>query len=126
MTLPVPAAVLRHRPPALLLASVAALDAESIGCRSVEAGPWPWPRMLEAAAQAAGLLVGTRPGGIGNRAVVAEYRDVAIHVATDGGPVDVVAWLDRRVLAYWRCRFAVSTGGRLLVEGRVTLAPPAG
>jgi hypothetical protein len=126
MTLPSPAAVLRHRPPALLLGSVTALDGDSIRCRTVEAGPWPWPRMLEAAAQAAGLLVGTRPGGIGNRAVVAEYRDVVIHVATDAGPVDVAAWLGRRVLAYWRCHLAAYAGGRLLLEGRVTLAPPVG
>ena len=126
MTLASPAAVLRHRPPALLLASVVAIDAESIRCRGVEPGPWPWPRMLEAAAQAAGLLVGTRPGGIGNRAVVAEYRDVVIHVATDPGPVDVAAWLDRRVLGYWRCRFAAYAGDRLLLEGRVTLASPVG
>ena len=126
MTLPSPATVLRHRPPALLLASVAALDVESIHCRGIEGGPWPWPRMLEAAAQAAGLLVGTRPGGIGNRAVVAEYRDVVIHGATDGGPVDVAAWLDRHVLGYWRCQFAAYAGDRLLLEGRVTLAPPRG
>jgi hypothetical protein len=124
MTFPSPAAVLRHRPPALLLGSVNALDAASIRCRGVEGEPWPWPRVLEAAAQAAGLLVGTRPDGIGNRAVIAEYRDVIIHVAEVPGPVDVAAWIDRRVLAFWRCRFAAHAADRLLLEGRVTLAPP--
>ena len=124
MTFPSPAAVLRHRPPALLLETVSALDAGSIRCHCVDGDVWPWPRVLEAAAQAAGLLVGTRPAGIGNRAVVAEYRDVVIHVAEVPGPVDVTAWIDRRVLGYWRCRFAAHAADRLLLEGRVTLAPP--
>jgi len=124
MTLPSPAAVLRHRPPALLLGSVTAIDATSIRCRGVERGGWPWPWVLEAAAQAAGLLVGTRPGGIGNRAVVAEYRDVVIHVAENPGPVEIAAWIDRRAFRYWRCRFVAHATGRLLLEGRVTLAPP--
>jgi predicted hotdog family 3-hydroxylacyl-ACP dehydratase len=123
MSLPSPAEVLRHRPPALLLASVVRVDGDTIRCRTLGPGPWPWPRALEASAQAAGLLAGLQPGGVTNRAVIAEYRDVVIHVAADPGPMEVVARLDRRVLGYWRCRVEAHAGGRLLLEGRVTLAP---
>jgi predicted hotdog family 3-hydroxylacyl-ACP dehydratase len=123
---PSPAALLRHRGPALLLDAIETCDGRTLGCSSRGAGPWPWPRMLEGAAQAAGLLAGMQPEGPAASAVIAQYRDVIVHGAAAPGPLRFVAALDRRLLHFWRCRVEVrDEGGRLLLEGLVTLAPSA-
>jgi len=128
MTCPAPAEILHHRGPALLVGDIEGWDGERLRCRASGAGPWSWPRMLEAAAQAAGLAAGLRPRGLPVRAVVAEYRDVVLHVARHPGPIRLAARVERRVLHFWRCRVEVrDAGGALLLEGTVTLAPaPAG
>ena len=124
MTLPAPATVLRHVGPALLLDRIERLDGDALVCAARGAGPWRWPALLEAAAQAAGLLAGLRPDGLSNRAVIAEYRDVLIHAAEHVGPVRVRARLDRRLLRFWRVRVAADAAdGRALLAGLVTLAP---
>ena len=123
MNAPSPAALLRHRPPALLLDTIEAVEDGTIRCTTRGPGPWPWERALEAAAQAAGLLAGLQPGGLTNRAVIAEYRDVIVHMSAARGPIRVRAWLERRILACWRCRIEARAGDRPLLEGRVTLAP---
>jgi hypothetical protein len=122
--LPSPAALLRHRPPALLLATIDAHDGGTLWCTSVERETWVWPEILEGAAQCAGLLAGFQPGGPGNRAVIAEYRNVRPHAATARGTIRLSARLERRVLRFWRCRVeACDAGGTLLLDGLVTLAP---
>lgn len=121
---PSPAALMRHRDPALLIDAIETCDGRTLGCTSRGAGPWSWPRMLEGAAQTAGLLAGMQPGGPAASAVIAQYRDVIVHGAVHRGPLRFVATFDRRVLHFWRCRVEVrDEGGRLLLEGRVTLAP---
>lgn len=121
---PSPAALMRHRDPALLIDAIETCDGWTLGCTSRGAGPWPWPRMLEGAAQTAGLLAGMQPGGPPGSSVIAQYRDVIVHGEVHRGPLRFVAELDRRLLHFWRCRVEVrDEGGRLLLEGRVTLAP---
>src|SRR6187455_1448453 len=58
VTLPAPAAVLQHGPEARLVRTIERLDEQGIACASRGRGPWPWFRMLEGAAQTAGLLLG--------------------------------------------------------------------
>lgn len=127
MTLPAPGVVLRHRPPALLLGTVEALAGRTLACTGIDAGQWPWPRLLEGTAQTAGLLAGLQPGGPGRDAVIAEYRDVALGVERHRGRVRFEARLERRLAHFWRCRCTALAGdGRVLLASRVTLArePP--
>jgi hypothetical protein len=125
MKLPPPARLLRHRGPALLLATVDAFDGDRLVCGSNGGGPWPWPRLLEGAAQTAGLLAGLQAGGPGKTAVIAQYRDVVIHADAHDGAIRFHARLDRRVLHFWRCAVeARAAAGDLLLEGLVTIAPP--
>jgi hypothetical protein len=121
-----PEQLLRHEPPALLLGGVARAAATELSCDGVDGGPWRWARLLEGAAQAAGLCSGLQPGGPGPAAVIAEYRGVTLHTARHEGPVRFHAALDRRILGFWRCRVdARSADGRLLLSGLVTVAPGA-
>jgi len=124
MSLPDPARVLRHREPALLLRAIVAFGGDTLACSSRGDGPWGWPAMLEGGAQTAGLLAGLQPGGLSNRAVIAEFRRVVIHVPRHAGPLRFTAALDGHVLHFWRCRLAVhAADGAPLLEGLVTLAP---
>lgn len=119
-----PAQLMRHQPPALLLGSVADASATGIACDGIDDGPWRWARLLEGAAQAAGLFSGLQPGGPDAAAVIAEYRDVTVHALRHDGPVRFHAALDRRILGFWRCRVdARSADGRLLLSGLVAVAP---
>jgi hypothetical protein len=118
-----PDRILRHRPPALLLGTVVEASAAGLACDGIDDGPWRWARLLEGAAQAAGLLAGLQPSGPDAAAVIAEYRDVAIHAARHEGPVRFHAALDRRILGFWRCRVdARGADGGLLLAGRVAVA----
>ena len=122
-----PAQVMRHRPPALLLGRVVDSTTAGLVCAGIDDGPWRWARLLEGAAQTAGLFSGLQPGGPGADAVIAEYRDVTLHAALYFGRVRFHAALDRRILGFWRCRVeARSEGGRLLLAGLVAVAPGAG
>src|SRR5207247_11253658 len=92
---PGPADILRHRGAALVVDAIDGFDGETLRCRATGAGPWPWPALLEGAAQAAGLAAGLRPRGLSSRAVVAEYRDVRVHAATHARPLRFTAGLRR-------------------------------
>ena len=117
-----PARLLRHRGPALLVATVEAVDDRTVVCAARDDGAWPWPRLLEGAAQAAGLAAGLHHG-LANTAVIAEYAEVRLHALHHQGTVRFEARLDRRVLGFRRCRVAArDADGRPLVEGVVTLA----
>jgi len=123
MTLPDLGSALRHRGPALLLERIDEFDGATLACVARDDGPWPWPRVLEAGAQAAGLLAGLQPGGLPSRAVVAEYTGILVRTAAYAGTVRVVARLERRVLHFWRCRIAAhGADGDTLLEGTITLA----
>jgi hypothetical protein len=124
VALPAPGRLLRHRPPALLLGSVEAHTGRTLACTGIDAGLWPWPRLLEGTAQAAGLLAGLQAGGPGSGAVIAEYRDVSLGVERHRGRVRFEARLERRLAHFWRCRCeARAADGRVLLASRVTLAP---
>jgi hypothetical protein len=119
-----PEQLMRHRPPALLLGTVAEATPTVLVCDGIDDGPWRWARLLEGAAQAAGLLSGLQPGGPGPEAVIGEYRDVTLHAGRHDGRVRFHATLDRRILGFWRCRVeARSADGRLLLSGLVAVAP---
>jgi hypothetical protein len=119
-----PAQLMRHRPPALLLGNLVEANADGLACEGIDDGPWRWARLLEGAAQAAGLFSGLQPGGPGPAAVIAEYRGVEIHALEHEGPVRFHAAPDRRILGFWRCRFDVrDEGGALLLSGLVSVAP---
>jgi hypothetical protein len=122
-----PDQLMRHRPPALLLGRVGEASADGLACDGIDDGPWRWARLLEGAAQAAGLFSGLQPGGPDPAAVVAEYRDVTLHAVRHDGRVRFHAALDRRILGFWRCRVdARSADGRLLLSGLVAVAPGEG
>jgi hypothetical protein len=124
MTLPVPGEVLRHRAPALLVEAIEAFDGDGLTCRAVARAAWRWPEMLEGAAQTAGLLTGLQKDGLSNRAVIAEYAGVVVHVAEHQGTLRFRARLERRILRCWRCRIEVrDRSDALLLAGSVTLAP---
>jgi len=119
-----PEQLMRHRPPALLLGTILESTASGLACHGIDDGPWRWARLLEGAAQAAGLFSGLQPGGPGAAAVIGEYRDVTIHAARHEGPVRFHAALDQRILGFWRCRVDVrSADGQLLLSGLVAVAP---
>jgi len=121
-----PEQLMRHRPPALLLGTLAEVTATGLVCDGIDDGPWRWARLLEGAAQAAGLFSGLQPGGPDAAAVIAEYRDVTLHAELHFGPVRFHAALDRRLLGFWRCRVeARSADGRLLLSGLVAVAAGA-
>jgi hypothetical protein len=118
-----PEKLLRHRPPALLLGAVTEAKADGLACEGIDDGPWRWARLLEGAAQAAGLYSGLQPGGPDATAVIGEYRDVVIHTPLHDGPVRFHAALDRRVLGYWICRVdAQGARGDTLLAGLVAVA----
>lgn len=124
MKLTPPAALLRHRPPALLLGAMEDRDAGRLVCAGIDAGRWSWTRLLEGTAQVAGLLAGLQAGGPGDRAVIAEYRDVAVHVPGHRGRVRFEARVERRLAGFWRCRCeARSADGQVLLSSRVSVAP---
>lgn len=119
-----PEQLMRHRPPALLLGAVVEATGAGLACDGIDDGSWRWARLLEGAAQAAGLLSGLQPGGPGAAAVIAEYRDVTLHTALHSGGVRFHAVLDRRILGFWRCRVeARGADGELLLSGLVAVAP---
>src|SRR5262249_12444908 len=89
---------------ALLLGRVETHTGRTLACTGIDAGLWPWPRLLEGTAQAAGLLAGLQPGGRGSAAVIAEYRDVALGVERHRGRVGFEARLERRLAHFWRSR----------------------
>lgn len=123
MSLPDPAAALRHGPEALLLERLET-GADGALVAVTRAGDWTWPRMLEAGAQAAGLACGLARDGLANTAVTAEYRDVRIVVPHASGLLQLRPRLERRLLHFRRCAVEVcDERGRTLVTARITLAP---
>jgi len=123
VTYPAPDAWLRHRGPALVVASIDSWDGSSIRCGATETR-WTWQRLLEGAAQAAGLACALLDPRWRDGAIVAEYRDVEILADTHAGRVDFTATPERTLLAYRRCRAAATTAaGTPLLRARVTLLP---
>ena len=124
MTHPRPAALLRHRPPALLLDEIESFTGTHLACTARGCGPWEWPQLLEGAAQCAGLLAGMQPGGPANTAVIAAYEGIVVRAQHHHGPVKFFASLERRPLHFWRCRCeARAAEGTPLLSGTVTIAP---
>lgn len=118
-----PASRLRHRGPALLLARIESWDGRRVCCRGARR-PWSWTALLEAAAQASGIACGLAEGGWTRGGVVAEYRDVDVRCDAWEGEVTLTAEVERRVLAFRRCRATVvARDGRTLLRAQITLVP---
>jgi hypothetical protein len=120
--------MLPHRGPALMLSAVEAVRGRWIRCRADRQGPWHWPELLEASAQAAGLLAALELDSSPGLMVVAEFREVSI---PDGiamhGPAWIEATLVSHFLRFHRCRFAAhATDGEVVLGGTMTLATPPG
>lgn len=123
MTFPSPSAWLRHRGPALVIDTIDAWDGTWVECGARDAA-WAWPRLLEGAAQAAGIACALADERWRSGAVVAEFRDVEIRGERHRGPVRFRARSERVVLAYRRCRAVAATpAGTTLISAHVTLLP---
>ncbi|HEY8514816.1 MAG TPA: hypothetical protein VIS07_04790 [Candidatus Binatia bacterium] len=123
--LPSPADLLRHAPPAVLVDAIVERGEGTLVCTAAPRA-WTWPRMLEAAAQTAGLLAGLDAEGP-RSAVIAQYRGVEVHALEHDGALRIRATLERKVLGFWRCRFEVrDAAARLLLAGGVALASDVG
>lgn len=121
MTFPHPGDWLRHRDAALVVDGIEAWDGRSVRCRGA-AGSWTWSRLLEGAAQAAGIACALRDPAWRGGIVVAEYRDVVLDAERHEGAVRFTAHVERPLLAYRRCAAAASApDGRPLLRARVTL-----
>lgn len=126
MNLPAPGALLRHRPPAVMLERLVAQTDTTLHA----VGPpreWTWPQLLEGCAQTAGLLAGMTSAGVDAQAVIAEYRDLVLPRAEPfTGAPHFEATFDRRVLGFCRYRIrACDADGVEWLRGLVTLSPPA-
>ncbi|HJW68238.1 MAG TPA: hypothetical protein VJ829_02650 [Candidatus Binatia bacterium] len=82
------------------------------------AGHFPDVPLLPGAA-----LVGLMAELSGDRAVVAEYRDVPVNAAAHRGHVRFEARVERRLAGFWRWRCeARGADDRVLLSSRVTVA----
>jgi len=118
------APMLRHREPALKLATIESFDGARLVCSGRGVGPWRWAEMLEGAAQTAGLLAGLQRGHIDRSAVIAEYRDVRVHARAHAGALTFTASGARPLLHFHRCACEVrASDGTLLLEGTIAVAP---
>ena len=125
MTLPPPKAMLPHRGPALMISAIDEVRASWIQCSADRVGPWYWPELLEASAQAAGLLAAAGLDSPPRETVVAEFWDVVVPGGglPIPGPLSFEATLVSRVLTFHRCRFVVrGSDGAIVVGGGLTLA----
>lgn len=118
------ASLLRHRPPALL---VAAEVAGSAGWRrfvTVERATWHWATLLDAAAQAAGLCVRSDEPGLAARAlVIAAYERVARERDPGAGVHALEVRRVRTFLQMHQFDVRVLTCEAPVLAARVTLAP---
>jgi hypothetical protein len=123
---PHPATWLRHRPPALVVDGIEGWDGAVAECRGAP-GDWSWSRLLEGAAQTAGIACALEDAAWRGGAIVAEYRDVEVLAERHRGEVRFAAQAERVVLAYRRCRTtATAADGTPLLRALVTLLPDRG
>ena len=127
MKLPPLEAMLPHRGPALMISAIDEVRASWIQCSADRVGPWYWPELLEASAQACGLIaaVGLALDSPRGETVVAEFWDVVVPGGSlpIPGPLWFEATLVSRVLTFHRCRFVVrASDGAIVVGGGLTLA----
>lgn len=127
MTFPPPEALVRHRPPALLVTMVDACDGQSLTSTSVRAALWRWPELLDAAAQAAGMLFAlaretsdpTHRRGL----VVARYDAVSIFTHAHTGNVTWQVRTKRRIGDMKQLDVTGEHQGRPILSATITLAP---
>lgn len=123
------AALLRHRPPALLVAhELAGVDGRR-RFATVARDEWHWTQLLDAAAQAAGLCVRSDDDALAGRAFVVAAYERVVQVTPPGrwrsGVYTIVVWRLRSFLQMHQFEVRVEgegEGGPLLAA-RVTLAP---
>lgn len=117
-------ALLRHRPPALLVAAELADVAGRRRFATVERARWHWTLLLDAAAQAAGLCVRSDDAALAGRAfVVAAYERVVRASPPRAGVHVVEVRRLRSFLQMHQFEVTVAAGGEPVLAARVTLAP---
>lgn len=107
-----------------MLSAIEEIHDRTIRCRADRCDAWYWPELLEASAQAAGLIALAGLDRSVGETLVAEFRDVTIaEEEPQSGPMWFDVTLVFRVLHFHRCRFTVVGGdGAAIVAGDVTLA----
>lgn len=126
-SLPPPAALTAHQPPALLVAQVAQLSATGgVVLLEPHAGLEPL-QLLEAAAQAIAVLRGAaargQPGGRPTAGMLVALRDCVVHrAAQPHEPVQVQTERLQDLGALSLHRVRVQVGETVLLEGELTVA----
>ena len=119
------AALLRHRPPALLIA--AELEVAEDGQRrfaTVALEQWHWTQLLDAAAQAAGLCVRSDDAALAGRAFVVAAYERVVQASRPGPGVHTLAVRRlRSFLQMHQFTVTVAAGDVPVLAARVTLAP---
>jgi len=111
--------LLRHGPEARVVIAVESHEGDHLVAKA--GANEPWPRLLDGAAQAAGLLARALAGAPLEGGVLAEVRDLRFEPGGGADPrIEVV--FERRVLGLWRFGFTVRSGRRAILSGRLTLA----
>lgn len=120
------AALLRHRPPALLIASEIPTDATHGPRRfvTVARDEWHWTQLLDAAAQAAGLCLRSDDAALAGRAfVVAAYERVVQASQPGPGAHTIAVCRLRSFLQMHQFTVTIAAAGVPVLAARVTLAP---
>lgn len=119
------AALLRHRPPALLVAAeVAAAEDGLRRFTTVARDEWHWTQLLDAAAQAAGLCLRSDDATLAGRAFVVAAYERVVQASRPGPGVHTIAVARlRSFLQMHQFVVTVATAGAPVLSARVTLAP---
>ena len=118
------AALLRHRPPALLVArELAGVDGRR-RFATVARDEWHWTQLLDAAAQAAGLCVRSDDAALAGRAFVVAAYERVVQASRPGPGVHTLAVRRlRSFLQMHQFTVTIAAGDVPVLAARVTLAP---
>ena len=119
------AALLRHRPPALLIASeVGVAEDGQRRFATVARDEWHWTQLLDAAAQAAGLCVRSDDAALAGRAFVVAAYERVVQASRPGPGVHTLAVRRlRSFLQMHQFTVTIAAGGVQVLAAQVTLAP---
>lgn len=112
---------LRHQPPALVIGPAPQIDAEGGRCDTLP-GEWSWARLVDGAAQLAGLVASSRLGRPVRDGRVVELRDLEVE-RRQAASATIDVRFEARVVDFFRFGFAVrGAADEPICHGRLTLA----